>query len=134
MLGHGAAFMERLGRESKFAHRKNTHNSFMQITVAFGLIGLLALVAFYYTILKESWLNRRGDMGRLFLVLITVTLVYGVFGDMGYSKTAWVLFGAIVNAHGYLRSVQDPAPLAAPMRRAGPRMRGVGPPTRAVGW
>ena len=96
ITGTGPAFMEVLGSMVGVA-RFSTHNTYLQVVLAYGLIGVTAFFALIWSILRQCWKYRRSSLSALFLVLLSTSLVFGMTGDLMFDRYFWVLAAMSAN-------------------------------------
>lgn len=90
ITGQGPAFMDQLG-PMVGASRYSTHNTFLQVFTAYGLVGFLAYFGFIGVCLKRCWDNRRCSLAALFFVLLITSLMFGMTGDLMFDRFFWAL-------------------------------------------
>ena len=96
ITGNGPAFMNLLG-PMLGKDRYSTHNTLLQVLVAYGLIGFTVFFAFFWGILRRCWKHRKSNFPALFLVLLSTSLMFGMTGDLMFDRYFWVLVAMSAN-------------------------------------
>lgn len=97
LTGYGPRFQEDLGGLTRPGRVINTHNSFLQPALAFGLPGFVLWAALVGAVFLRAWSNRRYAVGALFCSLIVCSMVSGLVGDLGFNRFFWVMLSVAAN-------------------------------------
>lgn len=93
-----------------------THNTYLQVAVAFGVPALVLWILMPMSVMARSWRARGSPVAVLFLCLLITSMAYGVVADLGLNKYFWLLMG-IAAGTTYPGGVPSPAPNVTPRLR-----------------
>lgn len=100
-LGVGPGFADVLGDERGMGRNISSHNSYLQVTLAFGIPVFLIWVAFLTSIMVRCWRYRDTPIGALLFAMVAASLVNGISSDLGFNKYFWVLLAVASQVHIY---------------------------------
>ncbi len=126
-----------MGREIGRDKAVGAHNTFLQVWLAFGVVGFSAFVAGIVSLLRSLWRQRALFWCRAVLVALAMTLVNGMALHLAYDKVFWLTM-ALSCSSAYLAWTAEAAvrrrALRAQLPAAGRLAHGWGSAAQRGGW
>lgn len=97
VIGWGASYVFPLGRMVG-KRAMSAHNTYLQMLLSFGVIGLSFFLLCIVMTLWDGWRNRQLLWGGICFTILVMTMVFGIVGHLGYSKHFWVIIALATNA------------------------------------
>ncbi|WP_185827501.1 O-antigen ligase family protein [Halomonas nitroreducens] len=101
LIGHGPDFMQKLGGNNHTGTGINSHNSYLQILLAFGIPAFLCWLGMLGSVLWRCWRLRHTPFGALFLSAMAVTCLFGMTIDLAFNRFFWVTLALAANVEVY---------------------------------
>jgi len=98
ILGHGGGFIVPLGELTRGVNT-STHNQYLMLMLAYGLVGLLIWLALMRSVFMRCWAYRAHPSAIACMGMILSTMVFGVGGDLTFNRYYWVLVAVAANIH-----------------------------------
>lgn len=107
-LGVGPEFAELLGaaRENATGRNISSHNSYLQVALAFGIPALMLWLTLIGSVLLRCWRAQKNPIGALLFALAVSSLAYGISADLSFNKYFWVLLAIASQVHIYAAVLQ----------------------------
>lgn len=100
-IGHGPDFMHLLGSYYQAGTVRNTHNSYLQVLLAFGIPSFVCWLGLLGSVLWRCWSVRSTPVGALFISVMAVTLMFGMTSDLAFNRFFWVTMALAANVGAY---------------------------------
>lgn len=100
-FGYGPSFLVTLGEARGMTRAISSHNSYLQVALTFGVPALLlwaGIVAAAFARAWRSYARDRSGVGALLLSLLTLSMVFGLVGDLGFNKYFWTMLALAAQA------------------------------------
>jgi O-antigen ligase len=91
VVGHGASYVVGLGDVMGWRAGVSAHNTYLEVVLSFGILGLLPFVGGVFATLATSWAGRGGLWGAALLSLVVMTVAFGTVGHLALTKHFWIL-------------------------------------------
>ncbi|HKC48595.1 MAG TPA: O-antigen ligase family protein [Gemmatimonadales bacterium] len=122
LIGYGPAnqyvLAIKLGLPPKLHTTRDTHNLFLEVLTATGVLGTVPFVWALWVCCWSAWKARRGIEGILPAAQMMSTMVGNLTGNYIVLKLQWVLLAYAMASWVWLTPKQQPPPPAGAMRRA----------------
>ncbi len=92
VFGYGAQYSRDLGDYMQKSRRLAAHNLYLQILLAFGMVGFFPFLIAVVRTLRTSLLNRKSPQVAIVLALFASLLFAGASGNLGHEKIFWIIF------------------------------------------
>ncbi|MFC2171122.1 O-antigen ligase family protein [Acidobacteriota bacterium] len=108
LIGHGSSYVEILGNRLGRGPIAS-HNTYLQILLSFGILGFMPfIIGIAYTI-KSAWNKRFSVWSGMFFTVLLATLIFAIFGHLGYKKHFWIMIALTSNIGVMAADAKDPA-------------------------
>lgn len=101
VLGHGMGFADLLGSKLGLDDGLSSHNSFLRVVLNFGILAGAIWIGMIMSIAWRCWQGRALSINVLFVSLILLSVVYGLFDELQFNKYFWVMLAAASQAPLY---------------------------------
>ena len=124
LIGYGPAnhyvLAVRLGLPPRLHMSRDTHNLFLEVLTATGVLGTIPFLIGLWLCCSSAWKGRRGTEGILPVAQLAAILVGNLSGNYITLKLQWVLFAYAIASWTYLtaKPARPSQPSAADLRRA----------------
>lgn len=105
-LGVGLMFTESLGDAKGIVRNISSHNSYLQVALAFGVPALVLWLTLIGSVMRRCWRARKSPAGALLFALITASLTFGISADLAFNKYFWVLLAIASQVQVYAAVLQ----------------------------
>lgn len=96
LLGNGPGFILELGKMTR-GIPTSTHNQYLMLLVAYGIMGLILWLGIVITCLTRCWRYRRHPAAVALLGMLICSLVFCLAGDLTFKRYFWVLIAIAAN-------------------------------------
>jgi len=97
VIGYGGGYAHKLGLMLNRSNPIAAHNTYLQILLSFGIIGMIFFMAMIGVILLDAWKRRGTIWGSMFFTVLLMAMVLGMGLHIGYNKLFWVLLALTVD-------------------------------------